>query len=141
VKLAAGVGVAGTGDPHAAPVACVGLPSTPDREGNGLQVVSRTTGVIAPQQLSVPKKLAEIIEVGHVPFDCTAQEQAVQAWGAEMVTPPATVVSGVGHVPGHPSAGLAPFCRTMGPSHPVGTDGTQMPLQPVVQAPAPLPSQ
>jgi hypothetical protein len=53
--------------------------------------------------------LTETPVVGHEPFDCTEHWHAVQLAGAEIVTPPATLASGVGHVPGQPSAGVTPF--------------------------------
>jgi hypothetical protein len=78
--------------------------------------------------------LTEIPLVGQEPFDCTEHWHAVQLAGAEIVTPPATLVSTVGHVPGHPSDCVVPFWRTIGPCHPGGTDGTHVPVQPLLLA-------
>jgi hypothetical protein len=66
-----------------------------------------------------------------VPFVCTEQEHGVQLEAAVMVTPPATLVSGVGQLPGQPSDGVGPFSRTMGPCQPVGTE-THVPVQPLL---------
>jgi hypothetical protein len=75
--------------------------------------------------------LAEAV-VGQVPSVITEQVHGVQSPLVVIVTPPATLVSGVPHAAGHPSDGVMPFSRTMGPCQLAGTDGTHVPVQPLL---------
>jgi hypothetical protein len=69
--------------------------------------------------------------VGHVPF-VAVQLHNVQSPVAAIVTPPATLISGVPQLLGHPIDGVGPFWRIMGPCQGAVTAGTHVPVQPLL---------